>query len=90
MTPTAGVEDLRGLGWSSIDNDTSKDLDQIEVAERVAGGIRLRVAIGDVAAAVELGSSDRQTCAGADADDLYGGEELSDAAAGVVDGADVA
>jgi exoribonuclease-2 len=50
------VEDLRGLGWSSIDNDTSKDLDQIEVADRVAGGVRLRVAIGDVAAAVELGS----------------------------------
>ena len=54
--PEAGVEDLRALGWSSIDNDTSRDLDQIEVAERVAGGIKLRVAIGDVAAAVALGS----------------------------------
>jgi exoribonuclease R len=51
-----GVEDLRALGWSSIDNDTSKDLDQIEVADRVRGGVRLRVAIGDVAAAVEMGS----------------------------------
>ena len=48
--------DLRGLGWSSIDNDTSKDLDQIEVAERVPTGIRLHVAIGDVAAAVKKGS----------------------------------
>jgi exoribonuclease-2 len=56
LGPEAGVEDLRALGWSSIDNDTSRDLDQIEVAERVAGGIRLRVAIGDVAAAVALGS----------------------------------
>jgi len=56
VTPAAGVEDLRGLGWSSIDNDTSRDLDQIEVAERVAGGVKLRVAIGDVAAAVEKGS----------------------------------
>ncbi len=56
LAPSPGVEDLRGLGWSSIDNDTSKDLDQIEVADRVAGGIRLRVAIGDVAAAVEKGS----------------------------------
>ena len=45
--------DLRGLGWSSIDNDTSKDLDQIEVADRVPTGIRVHVAIGDVAAAVE-------------------------------------
>lgn len=53
---SAGVEDLRGLGWSSIDNDTSRDLDQIEVAERVEGGIRLRVAVGDVARAVEIGS----------------------------------
>jgi exoribonuclease R len=50
--PEAGVEDLRGLGWSSIDNDTSRDLDQIEVADRVDGGVRLRVAIGDVATAV--------------------------------------
>ena len=50
------VEDLRGLGWSSIDNDTSRDLDQIEAAERVPDGIRLRVAIGDVAAAVAKGT----------------------------------
>jgi exoribonuclease-2 len=56
LQPTAGIEDLRELGWSSIDNDTSRDLDQIEVADRVAGGIRLRVAIGDVSAAVEKGS----------------------------------
>ncbi len=52
----AGIEDLRALGWSSIDNDTSRDLDQIEVAERTPQGIRLRVAIGDVAAAVEQDS----------------------------------
>jgi exoribonuclease-2 len=52
LQPTSGIEDLRALGWSSIDNDTSRDLDQIEVADRVAGGIRLRVAIGDVSAAV--------------------------------------
>ncbi len=59
VAPTPDVEDLRTLGWSSIDNDTSRDLDQIEVAERVAGAggaIRLRVAIGDVVAAVEQGS----------------------------------
>jgi exoribonuclease R len=56
LKPNTDVEDLRGLGWSSIDNDTSRDLDQIEVAERVAGGIKLRIAIGDVSAAVEKGS----------------------------------
>src|ERR1700735_2514274 len=54
--PEAGVEDLCALGWSSIDNDTSRDTDQVEVAERVPGGIRLHVAIGDVAAAVAKGS----------------------------------
>jgi len=54
--PEADVEDLRALGWSSIDNDTSRDLDQIEVAERDRHGIHLRVAIGDVAAAVSKGS----------------------------------
>ncbi len=56
LQPTPAMEDLRALGWSSIDNDTSRDLDQIEVADRVPGGIRLRVAIGDVSAAVELGT----------------------------------
>jgi exoribonuclease-2 len=51
-TPNGSLPDLRSLTWSSIDNDTSRDLDQIEVAERVPDGIRLHVAIGDVAGAV--------------------------------------
>src|SRR5579863_9480432 len=40
-----GAQDLRNLLWSSIDNDTSKDLDQIEWAEQLPDG-RIRVLIG--------------------------------------------
>jgi VacB/RNase II family 3'-5' exoribonuclease len=54
---TAGFTDLRNLLWSSIDNDTSKDLDQIEWAERLSDGrIRVLVGIADVDARVHQGS----------------------------------
>ena len=53
----AGGVDLRALPWSSIDNDTSRDLDQIEWAERLAdGSIRMRIGIADVAATLPKGS----------------------------------
>jgi len=53
LTPSDTVRDLRRLLWSSIDNDTSKDLDQIEVAERLPNGdVKVMVGIADVDAFV--------------------------------------
>ena len=47
------VRDLRSQLWSSIDNDTSRDLDQIEVAERLSNGdIKVLIGIADVDAFV--------------------------------------
>ena len=54
----AGVRDLRNLTWCSIDNDDSRDLDQLTVAEALAvGGTRLLVAVADVSAPVTPGSA---------------------------------
>ncbi|MCY7378966.1 MAG: RNB domain-containing ribonuclease [Gemmatimonadaceae bacterium] len=53
-----GVRDMRVLPWSSIDNRESRDLDQIEVAERRAdGSIRLFIGVADVDSLVALGSA---------------------------------
>ncbi len=49
LAPAADVRDLRSQLWSSIDNDTSRDLDQIEVAERLSNGdAKVRIGIADV------------------------------------------
>ena len=49
ITVTDGVRDLRNLLWSSIDNDTSRDLDQIEVAESLSNGdAKIMIGIADV------------------------------------------
>ena len=51
--PAASARDLRGLKWASIDNDDSRDLDQLTVAEPLARGqVRILVAIADVDALV--------------------------------------
>ena len=68
------ARDLRGLPWSSIDNDTSRDLDQIEYVERLGdGSTRLLVGIADVDARVAKGS----------ATDIHAGLESTSVYAGV-------
>ena len=56
------VRDLRTLLWASIDNDDSRDLDQLTVAEALPNGeLKILVAVADVDALVVKGSAlDRQ------------------------------
>ena len=56
--PDGAVRGTRGLLWTSIDNDESRDLDQLSVAESLGGGrTRVLVAIADVDALVPTGSA---------------------------------
>jgi VacB/RNase II family 3'-5' exoribonuclease len=50
----SSLRDMRGLLWASIDNDDSRDLDQLTVAERLPDGrTKIFVAVADVDAVVK-------------------------------------
>jgi VacB/RNase II family 3'-5' exoribonuclease len=52
------IRDQTGMLWASIDNDDSRDLDQLTVAETLPGdAVKIRVAIADVDALVKDGSA---------------------------------
>ncbi len=58
----ASIRDLRGLLWASIDNDDSRDLDQLSVVEPEANSavkilVAVAVAVADVDALVKKGST---------------------------------
>src|ERR1700681_3196513 len=57
QTTEEPTRDLRALLWCSIDNDDSRDLDQLSVAEALSGGaVKILVAIADVDVTVAAGS----------------------------------
>jgi ribonuclease R len=53
----AGRLDLRALPIVSIDGENARDFDDAVLAERIAGGFRLTVAVADVAAYVPAGGA---------------------------------
>src|ERR1035437_7943555 len=57
-TGPQGVRDLRSLLWCSIDNDDSRDLDQLSVGEAMPGDkIKVLVAIADVDSSIPDGTA---------------------------------
>ncbi len=52
------IRDRRGLLWSSIDNDDSRDLDQLSVAEGASDeSVKILIAVADVDSLVKLGTA---------------------------------
>ncbi|MEO7998792.1 MAG: RNB domain-containing ribonuclease [Gemmatimonadaceae bacterium] len=67
--------DLRTMAWSSIDNDSTRDLDQLEVVDELPNGdIRVRIAVADVAEIVPKGSA-TDTHAALNSSSVYTGVE---------------
>jgi VacB/RNase II family 3'-5' exoribonuclease len=57
-TTEESTRDMRTLLWCSIDNDDSRDLDQLSVAQALPGGdVKILVAVADVDAIVHKGSA---------------------------------
>lgn len=54
--PAAGLDDLNQLHWISIDNDDTRDIDQVTAVEQDGDLIRLLVGIADVDHLVDIGS----------------------------------
>jgi exoribonuclease R len=87
---TSDIRDLRGLLWASIDNDTSRDLDQLSVAEALAGGaVKIYVAIADVDASVRLRSAIDHHAQTNTTSCVHGGQDLSDASRKALDRSDL-
>ena len=56
--PDPQIRDLTALPWCSLDNDDSRDLDQLTACELLADGrVKLLVAVADVDALVKKGSA---------------------------------
>jgi VacB/RNase II family 3'-5' exoribonuclease len=96
IAPSENIRDLRNLLWSSIDNDTSRDLDQVEVAERMPNGaVKVMIGIADVDAFVSKDSAIDQHAA-KETTTVYTGvrnfsmlpEQLSTGISSLLEGAD--
>jgi len=96
IAPGPGVRDLRDLPWSSIDNETSRDLDQVEVSHVLENGdTRILIGIADVDAFVPKGSP-LDVHAAAATTTVYSGvrnfpmlpEQISNTASSLVEGDD--